>query len=212
MRIGVFGGTFDPVHLGHLLLAEACREQGRLDRVIFIPAGLPPHKQGRELSPGNARAEMLEFAIAGHPEFSVDRSEIKRSGPSYTVETLRALRQEHPDDELFLLMGADSLAEFHLWKDPREIAALAGLIVVNRGPQPPPDLAALIPQVGESAVSRIQVVTMPGVDISASDIRQRAQQGRTLRYLVPRAVERYILENRLYQPEIAATATPTHYP
>ena len=199
MRIGVFGGTFDPVHLGHLLLAEACREQGRLDRVIFIPAGLPPHKQGRELAPGNARAEMLEFAIAGHAEFTVDRSEIKRSGPSYTVETLRALRQEHPADELFLLMGADSLAEFHLWKEPREIATLASLIVVNRGRHAPPDLAALIPLLGDDAVCRIQLVTMPGIDISASDIRQRVQQQRSLRYLVPRAVERFILENGLYR-------------
>ena len=198
MRIGVYGGTFDPVHLGHLLLAETCREQARLDRVIFIPAGLPPHKQGREFSPGNARAEMLELAIAGHSEFSVDRSEIKRSGPSYTVETLRSLRQEHPTAELCFLMGADSLAEFHLWKDPREIATLAGLIVVNRGSQPPPDLALLIPQLGELAVSHIQPVTMPAVEISASDIRQRAQQGRSLRYLVPRAVERYILEHHLY--------------
>jgi nicotinate-nucleotide adenylyltransferase len=199
MRIGVFGGTFDPVHLGHLLLAEACREQAGLDRVIFIPAGIPPHKQGRELTPGNDRAEMLEFAIAGHPEFTVDRSEIKRSGPSYTVDTLRALRHNQPADEFCLLMGADSLAEFHLWKDPREIASLASLVVVNRGSQAPPDLASLIPQLGESAVSQIQIVTMPAIEISASDIRQRAQQGRSLRYLVPRAVERYILEHKLYQ-------------
>lgn len=200
MRIGVFGGTFDPIHLGHLILAETCREQGRLDRVLFIPAGLPPHKQGREMSAGNARSEMLEFAIAGHPEFSVDRSEIKRSGPSYTVDTLRALRQEHPADELFLLMGADSLAEFHSWKEPREIATLAGLIVVNRGSQAPPELESLVPLLGEAAVRRIQVVTMPGVEISASDIRCRAQQGLSLRYLVPRAVERYILEQHLYRP------------
>lgn len=199
MRIGMYGGTFDPVHLGHLILAETCREQVRLDRIIFIPAGLPPHKQGREFTPGNARAEMLEFAIAGHAEFSVDRSEIKRSGPSYTVETLRSLRQDHPDDELFLLMGADSLAEFPLWKEPREIATLASLIVVNRGSQAPPDLAGLIPHLGEAAVARIELVTMPGIDISASDIRRRAQQGRSLRYLVPRAVERYILEQHLYR-------------
>lgn len=203
MRIGVFGGTFDPVHLGHLLLAEACREQGRLDRVLFIPAGLPPHKQGRQLSDGTARAEMLELAIAGHAEFSVDRSEIKRSGPSYTVETLRSLRQDHPGDELFLLMGADSLAEFHLWREPREIATLAHLLVVNRGNQAPPDLDSLVPQIGAAAVANIHIVTMAGVEISASDIRQRAHQGRSLRYLVPRAVERYIQEHKLYQPEPA---------
>ncbi|MDB5341622.1 MAG: nadD [Planctomycetaceae bacterium] len=198
MRIGIYGGTFDPVHLGHLILAETCREQCQLDRVIFIPAGVPPHKQGRELTAGPLRAEMLEFAIAGHAEFSVDRSEIKRSGPSYTVETLRELRQEHPGDELFFLMGADSLAEFSLWKEPRELAELASLIVVNRGTQPPPDLEPFVPLLGADSVARIQRITMPGIDISASDIRRRAHAGHSLRYLVPRAVERFIIEHRVY--------------
>ena len=198
MRIGIYGGTFDPVHLGHLLLAETCREQCRLDRVIFIPAGVPPHKQGRELTAGSLRAEMLEFAIAGYAEFSVDRTEIKRCGPSYTVETLRGLRQEYAHDELFFLMGADSLAEFSLWKEPREIAALASLIVVNRGTQPPPELEALVPLLGADSVARIQRVTMPGIEISASDIRRRAHAGLSLRYLVPRAVERFIIEHKVY--------------
>ena len=198
MRIGIYGGTFDPVHLGHLLLAETCREQCHLDRVIFIPAGVPPHKQGRELTAGSLRAEMLEFAIAGHSEFSVDRSEIRRSGPSYTVDTLRGLRQEHPADELFFLMGADSLAEFSLWKEPREIATLASVIVVNRGTQTPPDLDSLVPLLGSEPVARIQRVTMPGIDISASDLRRRAHAGLSLRYRIPRAVERFIIEHKVY--------------
>lgn len=198
MRIGIYGGTFDPVHLGHLLLAETCREQCRLDRVIFIPAGVPPHKQGRELTAGPLRANMLEFALAGCPEFSVDRSEIKRSGPSYTVETLRNLQQNYPTDELFFLMGADSLVEFPQWKEPREIATLAGLIVVNRGTQAPPELESLIPELGAEAVARIQLVTMPGIEISASDLRRRSQQGHSLRYLTPRAVERFIIEHKVY--------------
>ncbi|MES2788195.1 MAG: nicotinate-nucleotide adenylyltransferase [Planctomycetota bacterium] len=198
MRIGIYGGTFDPVHLGHLLLAETCREQCRLDRVIFIPAGVPPHKQGRELTAGPLRANMLEFALAGCPEFSVDRSEIKRSGPSYTVETLRNLQQNYPTDELFFLMGADSLVEFPQWKEPREIATLAGLIVVNRGTQAPPELESLIPELGAEAVARIQLVTMPGIEISASDLRRRSQQGYSLRYLTPRAVERFIIEHKVY--------------
>lgn len=199
MRIGIYGGTFDPVHLGHLVLAETCREQCQLDRIIFIPAGVPPHKQGRELTAGHIRADLLEFAVAGYGEFSVDRSEIKRSGPSFTVETLRALRQAHPDDELFFLMGADSLAEFHLWREPREIATLAGLIVVNRGTQPPSSRESLLPLLGRDAVDRIQFVTMPGIDISASDLRRRARDGHSLRYLVPRAVERYIIEHQVYR-------------
>lgn len=198
MRIGIYGGTFDPVHLGHLLLAETCREQCHLDRVIFIPAGIPPHKQGRELTAGPLRAEMLEFAVAGQPEFSVDRSEIRRGGPSFTVETLRTLRLEHPGDELFFLMGADSLAEFSLWKEPREIATLASLIVVNRGTQAPPELEPLVPLLGADAIGRIQRVTMPGIDISASDLRRRAQAGLSLRYRLPRAVERFIIERKVY--------------
>src|SRR4051812_9767249 len=116
MRIGLYGGSFAPIHGGHLILAEACREQGRLGPVEFLPAGAPPHKPERETAAPHTPADMIEFAIAGHGEFSVDRSEIKRSGPSYTVETLRSWRQEHPTDELFFLMGADSLADFMHWK------------------------------------------------------------------------------------------------
>lgn len=199
MRLGLYGGTFDPVHVGHLLLAESCREQCRLDRIIFIPAGSPPHKHGLELTAGPLRAEMLEFAIAGCSEFSVDRSEIKRTGPSYTIETLRAFRLAHPEDELFLLMGADSLNEFLLWKEPREIATLASLIVVNRGHMPPPNLGLLIPHLGNEAVGRIQCINMPGIDISATQLRERARQGQSLRFQVPRAVERFIAERHVYQ-------------
>lgn len=198
MRIGLYGGTFDPVHLAHLILAEACRDQAQLDRVVLIPAGQPPHKQGRQLAPGTARADMLELAVAGHPDFSVDRSEIKRSGPSYTVETLRSWHESHPTDELFFLMGADSLADFPHWKDPQEIAALASLVVVNRGGQPKPEVTALIPKIGEAAVNRIQFVTMPSIELAAGDIRLRIEQGRSIRYLIPRAVEQYIAEHRLY--------------
>jgi nicotinate-nucleotide adenylyltransferase len=198
MRLGLYGGTFDPIHLGHLLLAETCREQCRLDRIIFIPAGSPPHKQGRELTGGPLRADMLEFALAGYSEFSVDRSEIKRTGPSYTIETLRAFRLDHPSDELFLLMGEDSLNEFLLWKEPREIATLASLIVVNRGHMPPPNLELLVLHLGDEAVERIQCVSMPGIDISATHLRERAKLGQSLRFQVPRAVERFIVEHHVY--------------
>lgn len=198
MRLGVYGGTFDPVHLGHLILAETCREACRLDRVILIPAGTPPHKQGRVLTPGPIRAEMLEFAVAGYSEFRVDRSEIKRSGPSYTVETLRLLRQENPCDELFLLMGADSLNDFLTWKDPAEIADLATLVVVNRGAMSPPDLTPLRAHLTTAAWERIQCVTMPGIDLSATQLRERARLGQSLRFQTPRAVERYISEHRVY--------------
>lgn len=198
MRLGVYGGTFDPVHFGHLLLAERAREECALEEVWFIPAGAPPHKLGAQIAAGAARAEMLEFAVAGVREFKVDRRELQRSGPSYTVETLRELRRERPGDELFLLLGADSLRDLPLWREPREIATLATLLVVNRGASPPPNLAPLVHHLGEEAVSRIRVVEMPGIDISASDIRRRVAAGKSIRYMTPRAVEQYIREHHLY--------------
>jgi nicotinate-nucleotide adenylyltransferase len=150
------------------------------------------------LTGGPLRADMLEFALAGYSEFSVDRSEIKRTGPSYTIETLRAFRLDHPSDELFLLMGEDSLNEFLLWKEPREIATLASLIVVNRGHMPPPNLELLVLHLGDEAVERIQCVSMPGIDISATHLRERAKLGQSLRFQVPRAVERFIVEHHVY--------------
>jgi nicotinate-nucleotide adenylyltransferase len=199
MRLGIYGGTFDPVHFGHLLLAEQCREQCGLDQIWFVPAGTPPHKQDTGITPGPRRAEMLEFALAGYANFAVNTLEIKRSGPSYTVETLRHLRQEHPEHELFLLVGTDSLEDLPLWRAPAEIAALATLVVANRGNAPQPDLEPLRLHLGTEAVDRIQVAQMPGIDFSSRDIRRRVQQGQSIRYMTPRAVEQYILEHRLYR-------------
>ncbi len=121
MRLGLYGGTFDPVHLGHLLLAESCREQLALDEVWFIPTGNPPHKLGVEIAPAKARREMLELALAGFPQFHVSRIEIDRPGPHYTVETLRLVRSERPDDNPFVLIGADSLHDLHTWREPGAI-------------------------------------------------------------------------------------------
>ena len=198
MRLGIFGGTFDPVHNGHLLLAEQCREQCRLDQVMFIPAGVPPHKLARALAPGKARAEMLDLAVAGNDHLRVDRRELDRSDPCYTVETLAALKTEDPARALIFLMGADSLAEFCTWREPRRIVELAELAVVNRGETMPPDLGPLQSCLGESLVSRIQFVTIPSVDVSSSDIRQRIAQCKSIRFMVPRAVECYIETHGLY--------------
>src|SRR5262245_55855478 len=121
MRLGIFGGTFDPVHYGHLLAAEQCREQCRLDEVWFVPAAIPPHKTSVGISPGKARAEMLELAVAGLPQFRVSRMELEREGPSYTVDTLAALRQDDPTRELLLILGADSLDDISLWCDTQRL-------------------------------------------------------------------------------------------
>ena len=199
MRLGLFGGTFDPVHVGHLVLAEQCREQCRLDQVWLIPSGQPPHKRQIPLTPGKLRAEMLDFAIAGHPDFVVSRMELDRQGPTYTVDTLQHLHDEDPSRELFFLMGADSLADLATWREPERIAALATIVAVNRGDRPLPERAMLEQLVGETIARRVQFVTIPGIDLSASDLRRRARDGRSLRYLVPRPVEIYIQQHSLYR-------------
>src|SRR5271166_5246780 len=132
MRIGVFGGTFDPVHLGHLILAEQCREQGRLDQVLFVPAASPPHKQSQALTPFAQRVEMLALAIAGQPAFRIDELEKDRPGPSYTVDTLEQLKERQPAAELFLILGSDTLLDLPHWHGPARVAALATLVVVAR--------------------------------------------------------------------------------
>lgn len=208
MRLGIFGGTFDPVHYGHLLLAEQCREQCRLDEVWFLPAGIPPHKQTRAIAPGKARVEMLEFAIAGHAAFRLDRRELSRSGPSYTVDTLSELQAEDRSRDLFFLVGTDSLSDFPTWREPGRILELATLAVVNREDAPPCDLASFRAAFGESAERRIQFVTIPGIGISSSDIRRRIRNGNSIRFMTPRAVECYIQTNSLYvDGTMAATSS-----
>jgi nicotinate-nucleotide adenylyltransferase len=190
MRIGIFGGTFDPVHYGHLLLAETCRQELKLDEVRFVPAGNPPHKS-HEISDGHARADMIKLAVSGYPEFTVDRREIRRSGPSYTVMTLDEIANEAPDAELFFLMGADSLVDFPGWREPDRI-------LCNRPGQPLPGDDELQSIVGELDLSRILLKMMPGTDISATDLRNRIEDGRGLRFLTPRAVEMFLTEHKLY--------------
>jgi len=201
MRLGLFGGTFDPVHFGHLLLAEQCREQCELDEVWFLPAGAPPHKQNADISAGRIRAEMLELAIAGHQSFAMNCMELDRAGTTFTVETLQQLHDENPSRELFFIVGADSLADLPTWREPQQIARLATIVAVNRGIDSTAENAQLdtVREVlGESVADRIGFVKMPGIGLSATDIRQRVREGRSIRYMTPRSVEQYIVEHRLY--------------
>ncbi|MBX3439145.1 MAG: nicotinate-nucleotide adenylyltransferase [Planctomycetaceae bacterium] len=198
MRLGIYGGTFDPVHYGHLLLAEQCREQCALDEVWFVPARQPPHKEASTISPAVSRIEMLEFALAGYPEFRVSRIEVDRDGPSYTVETLHQLRADDLTRELFLLIGADSLVDLPTWREPDRILQLATVVAVNRGAFDEKQLTAAAAELGTDAAERIRLVAMPGVDISASDLRRRVSEGRSIRFLTPRPVALYIAEHHLY--------------
>ncbi len=199
MRLGVFGGTFDPVHWGHLLMAEQCREQCRLDQVWLLPAGLPPHKTDAAISTGGQRAEMLEFATAGHAELIVNRMELSRAGKTYTVDTLEELHADRPEDELFFLIGGDSLADLPSWREPERIVELATVVAVNRGDRPLPSREELTRRLGEKIAARVELVTMPGIDLSATDIRRRVRDGKSIRYMLPRAVEVYIAEHGLYR-------------
>jgi nicotinate-nucleotide adenylyltransferase len=201
MRVGVFGGTFDPVHIGHLLLAEQCREQGRLDEVWFVPAARPPHKDAPALTRFEQRVEMLALAVAGNPAFRIDELEKERSGPSYTADTLTELRRRHPGHEFFLLIGSDTLADLPHWYEPIRVLEQAGLLVMMR-----PGSAALTAEqlrrqlnMPENAPLRLQTVEAPQIDISSRDLRRRAATGSSLRYFLPRAVECYIHDKRLYR-------------
>lgn len=195
MRLGIFGGAFDPIHNGHLLLAEQSREQCQLDEVWFVPTKIPPHKEADSLAPDADRVEMLKLATAGRPEFVVSEIELNRAEVSWTVDTLRQLRDERPDDELFFLIGADSLRDFPTWKEPEAIAELASVIAVNRGEASLDELTSgLTPELSAS----VRLVTMPGISISATDLRSRVSARKSIRYLVPRAVEEFILAQKLY--------------
>lgn len=208
MRIGIFGGTFDPIHNGHLLLAESCREQCRLDPVWFVPANIPPHKQSQQISSDKQRAEMISLAISGHAGFRLNTIELDREGVSFTVDTLAVLASENPGDELFLLMGADSLSDFPTWRSPERICELAIPVVVCRPGYDTPDLEKLAPLMSPErfAVAMSHQVESPWIDLSSSSIRQRVQAGRSIRYRTPRSVEKYIETQGLYCESASAPA------
>ena len=203
MRVGVFGGTFDPVHLAHLILAEQCREQAELDQVWFIPAARPPHKQDRQVALFHQRVEMLQLAIAGQPAFRVDELEMERPGVSYTADTLAELKGRHRQDDFHFIIGSDCLADLIHWHQPARVVELAGLIIVNREGWPVWPLERLRSALSLAADAQIRqrVVEMPTVAISSSDLRQRAATGRSLRYFLPRAVECYIETHHLYRAQ-----------
>ncbi|MBN2474364.1 MAG: nicotinate-nucleotide adenylyltransferase [Pirellulales bacterium] len=207
MRLGLFGGTFDPIHYGHLLLAECCREQARLDEVWFLPTAVPPHKQGQELTSAEVRIEMLDLAIAGHAAFSVCRYEADRGGVNFTVDTLSHFREECPEDDLFFLLGADMLHDLPTWREAARVCELATPIVVCRPGTGELDFDCLarIATAGQIERVRLHQVAMPEIGISGTELRRRAAVGESLRYQTPRAVQKYIETHGLY---CAATCQP----
>ena len=198
MHVGVFGGTFDPVHLGHLVAAEEATELLALDEMLFVPAGHPWFKAGETVTDAEHRLNMVRLAVESNPRFRVCAVEVARPGPSYTVDTLEHLREKAPSaTELFLVLGVDALAEMHRWRCPERVFELATVVGVARpgaefDPEP---LSSVLP----CAAERVIMLDVPLVDVGATDLRRRASAGRSLRYLVPDGVEEYILEHGLYR-------------
>lgn len=203
-RLGIFGGSFDPVHYGHLLVAETCREECELDQVLLIPAAVSPHKQNQPRTPAKDRVEMLRLALAGHEQLSASTIEIDRGGVSYTVDTLTALAEEHPKASLFLLMGADSLDDLPTWREAARLCSLAMPVVVHRAGSPEPDFSVLAEIVDGKRLAEIRQhqVEMPKIELSSTDIRERVCSGKTIRFRTPRAVEKYIETQGLYRPDM----------
>jgi nicotinate-nucleotide adenylyltransferase len=195
-RVGILGGTFDPIHNGHLALAEAARKQLALTRLVYLPAGVPWRKAGREIAPAEHRVEMVRLAVAEDPAAVVSLIEIEREGPSYTAETLEALANNHAGADLYFIMGEDALADLPNWREPERIVAFAKLAVARRHGSAARDEAwRVVPGIDE----RTEWLEMAPVSISASEIRRRIAAGEPVDGMLPPAVEAYIRENRLYE-------------
>lgn len=196
------GGTFDPIHFGHLAVAEEVRFALKLAEMVFVPAGQPPHKQGVTVTPVHHRLSMLELALASNPRFRISTIDVERSGPSYTVDTLRLLHKQWGEETgLYFVIGWDSLEYLLTWHDPAGILAqLAALVAVQRpGYEDEPDYVERMEYRLPGLQQRLLVVPAPQLEISATDLRQRVAEGRPVKYQVPESVERYILDHKLYR-------------
>jgi nicotinate-nucleotide adenylyltransferase len=198
-RIGVFGGSFDPVHIGHLTIAQDAVEQLELDRLIFVPAAVPPHKQEKTLVDGRHRFEMLQLATEGNLCFEVSDMELQRGGVSYTFDTMTQIQAEHPGATLFFIVGLDSLVELHLWRNVDKLLELCTIVPFARGGEDPARVAEQI-QLSEPWKTGLleRLIRIHEIEISASEIRMRLAEGLSIRYLVPPEVEMYIAEHHLY--------------
>ena len=198
-RIGIMGGTFDPIHNAHLMIAEAVRESFQLDRVLFIPAAQPPHKQGRMLASAYHRLMMVQLAVSSNPSFQVSRQELQRPGPSYSLLTLQELQDQYgPQAEFYFITDSDTINELHTWYHTEELLQRCHFVGTTR-PGTPVDMTELEQRFGQLAQDKIHLLTVPRLEISSTAIRQRLRTGRSVRYLIPQAVGDYIKKEGLYQ-------------
>ena len=201
MRVGIFGGTFDPIHMGHLLLAEQCREQLALDQVWFMVSAAPPHKLEREVTSFDKRVEMVQLAIAGNPAFQANEMEKDRTGPSFTSDTLAELHEQFPQTDFYWILGSDCLPDLPHWHEPVKVLSLAKLAVVTRPGWPAWSVEQLRSalRLGQDFPFQVQIVAAPLVDFASRDLRRRVAEGKSIRYFVPPAVQAYIQDKKLYR-------------
>jgi len=215
-RLGILGGTFNPIHLGHLAAAEEVCDRLQLDSVLFVPSFLSPHKQEEDMPPPSDRLEMVRIAVAGNPRFALSTVEIERGGRSYTIDTIDALRTCHPGAELFFITGLDSFLDIGTWKEWQRLLASCSFIVLSREGYRFADLSGrdVLPgsdrelreldarvrkrHLVQNSTRRLYLENIPFYEISSTDIRSRIKQGRSIKYHLPEAVERYIIEKKLY--------------
>lgn len=195
MKIGILGGTFNPVHIGHLILAEEAREKLGLDKIIFIPTALPPHKDNFNIAPASDRLEMLRLAMEGNKFFAVSDIEIKRGGRSYTIDTIKELKKDNPLDGLYFIIGSDLLTYFDGWKDVDQIAKAVTFVAATRPGYPLEDIGsyAAMRQAG------VKTLAIRAVDVSGFEVRQCVKENKSFRYLVPDKVFDYINQRKLYK-------------
>jgi nicotinate-nucleotide adenylyltransferase len=203
--LGIMGGTFDPVHYGHLIAAEYARHEFKLEQVVFIPAARPPHKEIEQVLDSNDRYEMVRRAIKGNPAFAISDLEMKRTGKSYTIDTIRYFLQKYPEKALFFIMGADSLLTMATWKEYRTLARLCQFVVVTRPGYVIDQSEPVLKQLPSVLWKNVHLLPIPALDISSSDIRERVAAGRPIKYLLPADVEQYIVETGLYRGQGGAT-------
>jgi nicotinate-nucleotide adenylyltransferase len=205
VKVALLGGTFNPPHLAHLLCASEAADQLGLDRVILMPVFTPPHKEIADDPGPEVRLELCELAAAGDERLEVSRLEVDRGGPSFTVDTLRELHARHPEHELIFIVGGDMAVSLPAWKDPRTVLELAKLAIAERSGALRRDvIERLTAEYGDDVTQRLEFFDMPRIDISSSEIRRRVAAGRTIRYLVPRAIAEHIARRGLYAREVLA--------
>lgn len=199
-KVGILGGTFDPIHTGHLILAEAAYESFSLDYVLIMPNGNPPHKAGQVNATMEQRTRMVELAVADNPHLKVSDFEKTPQDYHYTYETLEFLKKEHPDTDYYFILGADSLVHFHTWMEPRRICEACSILAATRDHMESEELTARIQELSRVFGAHIYPMETPNIDISSNMIRERVRTGRSIRYYVPEAVEEYIYKKGLYCP------------